>query len=145
MTYLCPRCGYETTIKTNIKNHLNRKKVCKPTLKNISLEDYKKLIFSDNKENLQCKHCKKEFSRVDNRKRHEEFCSEKSDYSEAEEIKRLKEKIKELEKENKTTNITNNITNNIQNIVILPFGETFIRKRLLQSSYQVCNEHTSPN
>jgi hypothetical protein len=37
--YVCPRCGYKTNNITNIKSHLNRKRVCKPKLKNINLDD----------------------------------------------------------------------------------------------------------
>jgi len=40
--YLCHRCGYNTNRRSNIIQHLNRKKVCKPILGDISIEDIKK-------------------------------------------------------------------------------------------------------
>ena len=40
--YLCHRCGYNTNKKSNIIQHLNRKKICKPILGDISIEDIKK-------------------------------------------------------------------------------------------------------
>ena len=39
--YECQRCGYNTTLRGNIKQHLNRKNICKPILDNISIEDIK--------------------------------------------------------------------------------------------------------
>ena len=36
--YKCPRCGYNTTHRTHIINHLNRKNICLPTLEDISIE-----------------------------------------------------------------------------------------------------------
>ena len=39
--YLCHRCGYNTNKKSNIIQHLNRKKICKPILSDISIEDIK--------------------------------------------------------------------------------------------------------
>ena len=40
--YLCHRCGYNTNKKSNIIQHLNRKKICKPILGDISIEEIKK-------------------------------------------------------------------------------------------------------
>ena len=39
--YLCHRCGYNTNKKSNIIQHLNRKKICKSILSDISIEDIK--------------------------------------------------------------------------------------------------------
>ena len=36
--YECQRCGYNTTLRGNIKQHLNRKNICEPILDNISIE-----------------------------------------------------------------------------------------------------------
>ena len=36
--YYCNRCGYSTNQITHFKNHLKRKKICKPTLEDISIE-----------------------------------------------------------------------------------------------------------
>ena len=40
--YFCHRCGYEASQRINLKHHLNRKKICKPILCDISIEDIKK-------------------------------------------------------------------------------------------------------
>ena len=40
--YLCHRCGYNTHKKSNLIQHLNRKKICKSILGDISIEDIKK-------------------------------------------------------------------------------------------------------
>ena len=39
--YKCERCGYSTEYKGNLKNHLNRKKPCKPILSLINIETLK--------------------------------------------------------------------------------------------------------
>ena len=39
--YNCFRCGYVASQKINLKNHLNRKNICKPTLEDISIEEIK--------------------------------------------------------------------------------------------------------
>jgi len=40
--YKCFRCGYMTKQKTHLINHLNRKKICKPTLVDISIVEIQK-------------------------------------------------------------------------------------------------------
>ena len=46
--YKCYRCGYVASQKCNFKNHLNRKKICKPVLEDISIEELKN-IYNINK------------------------------------------------------------------------------------------------
>ena len=41
--YECQRCGYNTTLRGNIKQHLNRKNICEPILDNISIEEMKEI------------------------------------------------------------------------------------------------------
>lgn len=36
--YCCPRCGYSSNLKTNLKRHFLKKKTCKVSLKNVSIE-----------------------------------------------------------------------------------------------------------
>jgi len=105
--YLCHRCGYNTNRRSNIIQHLNRKKVCKPILGDISIEDIKKhynleinkipqnttflphntiflpqnttlLPHNITKEN-QCKYCNKILSRYDSLNRHMKICKKKKD------------------------------------------------------------------
>ena len=52
--YICKRCGYIGTQKSNIKNHLNRKNICLPLLEDISIEDMKKMYgFINSSKSLQ--------------------------------------------------------------------------------------------
>ena len=39
--YECKRCGWSTKIKTHYKNHLHRKKICKPSVSNINIQTLK--------------------------------------------------------------------------------------------------------
>ena len=41
--YVCIRCGYNASQRSNMKNHLNRKKKCKPLLDDISVESIKEM------------------------------------------------------------------------------------------------------
>ena len=40
--YICHRCGYIASQRINLRHHLNRKKICKPILGDISIENIKK-------------------------------------------------------------------------------------------------------
>ena len=44
--FKCERCGYTSKYKSNLKNHLNRKRICKPVLSNRSIEELK-LLFNE--------------------------------------------------------------------------------------------------
>lgn len=50
--YRCMRCGYVASQRCNLKNHLNRKNICKPILDNISIEDVKKYYELENSTKL---------------------------------------------------------------------------------------------
>ena len=119
--YLCHRCGYNTNKKSNINQHLNRKKICKPILSDISIEDIKnyynletsitsKITLNNsnslicpskklqkpqkNVVNKQCSYCCKEFSRIDNLNRHLKTCKMKNNVlSENKELRETVEKL----------------------------------------------------
>ena len=117
--YECQRCGYNTTLRGNIKHHLNRKNICEPILDNISIEEMKDiynlnetskitlnnsnvLICSSKKlqntpqnvVNKQCSYCCKEFSRIDNLNRHLKTCKMKNNVlSENKELRETVEKL----------------------------------------------------
>ena len=83
--YKCLRCGYESDRLSNFKNHLNRKFVCKPLLRDINIQEIKKFyvieedtkdlilsskipnvsskIYPKNEDNRICEYCKKVFKR----------------------------------------------------------------------------------
>ena len=39
--YKCERCGYENRHRSNFIKHLNRKYICKPKIKDITIEEIK--------------------------------------------------------------------------------------------------------
>ena len=107
VNYECPRCGYNTNIKTKYIQHLKRKYICEPSKNNNNLiEEYKKYNILTHNENLDiepitsiipqktsnvlksnhnepenklynCDYCKKNFTRIDNLNRHLKTCKEK--------------------------------------------------------------------
>ena len=117
--YECQRCGYNTTLRGNIKQHLNRKNICEPILDNISIEEMNDIynlnetskITSNNSNSLicpskklqkpqknvankQCSYCCKEFSRIDNLNRHLKKCKMKNNVlSENKELRETVEKL----------------------------------------------------
>jgi hypothetical protein len=52
VNYNCPRCGYTTTRKTNIKTHLNRKTKCPPDINDIDISQMKDKILQGTKKNV---------------------------------------------------------------------------------------------
>ena len=56
-SYICPRCGYKTNIKIDLKRHFARKKECPIKYANISIEKCIELVFSEeNEASTFCKH-----------------------------------------------------------------------------------------
>merc|ERR1712146_376707 len=54
VNYKCPRCGYETHIKTIYTRHLGRKVICKPIISHNNLiDEYKKYNIIDKISNTQ--------------------------------------------------------------------------------------------
>ena len=98
--YTCIRCGYETTHKSKMTSHLNRKFLCQPIVSDASIEkmyEYnlsakKKVSYSfyenNTKEKIEnnddifnskiCKYCFKKFGSYKNKWRHEKHhCKKK--------------------------------------------------------------------
>lgn len=147
VNYKCTRCGYSTNLKGNIQKHLNRKTLCPPELSNVNpknkideiLKGTNEPVVKKQRKQTICKHCGKQYTRPDSRKRHEDKCSGKGLDKSDDSVEVLKELVKTLNKQNKkmekleelvkkagiSQNITNHNTQNItNNIVILPFKET---------------------
>jgi hypothetical protein len=130
VNYNCPRCNYETIIKTIYVRHLSRKFICSNIFSDDNLQKeyikynlYNKIKcskkFHDGSEKAlncskiskyQCNFCKKYYSRNSNLNKHIKKCkSKKIDDTEKDEIlklidllnKQLKEKDKQLEKRDK--------------------------------------------
>ena len=158
MSYICPRCHYETGFICNIKKHLNRKKICEAIYDDIQVNDI--LLKYQNDKNIekkyQCEYCDKNFNSKQGKYQHKQICKNKGKtiIDESDKIIKMQEEInqlKELISHQPTTIINNNVTNiqNIQqnnqqnNIVIENFckedvefiSDNFIRKCLSRVTY----------
>ena len=71
----CPRCGYSTTNVCHFKDHITRKNICKPTLKNVKLDDTIKKYFTVVTQKNECPKCLKTFSTPYCMKRHTQKCT----------------------------------------------------------------------
>jgi len=81
MSYICPRCHYETNVRTNFKFHSTKKNICKNIFSDISnSEILESFNFSNEKKikNFTCIYCNKNYTRKDNMKAHEKSCPVKS-------------------------------------------------------------------
>ena len=84
--YLCIRCGYSSNDRSRMKNHLNRKNICKPIMNNVDLSKYKENILNGiNNEDvlksltniLKCEFCHKVFKYKQSYYTHLKKCKEK--------------------------------------------------------------------
>jgi hypothetical protein len=100
---MCPRCSYTTDYHTNMKKHINRKKMCKPLLKDIIPKDFEESILNGTYEEISKRELIKE-------------------------NKILKETINNLKStsiSNTTINNNDNSTNNTINLnIVLPHSGT---------------------
>ena len=119
--YECQRCGYNTTLKGNIKHHLNRKYVCEPILSDISIYDMKSIYNlnlneknpNDSKMNpieskinpcesinelnkYKCDYCCKFYSTNSNLHKHLKICKVKKKSNEQNKITLLEKEKEEL-------------------------------------------------
>lgn len=129
----CKRCGHIATTKSNLLQHLRRKKPCNCIIQDIDVSVYIEELLKreiDGK-TYDCDWCGKQYTCWQNRSRHKKTCKKKpSDtINESDEIKIMKSKIDELEriiKESRgTTHYTMNNTNNgtINNYIINGLGK----------------------
>lgn len=100
--HVCPRCGYETNKRSNLKNHIFRKNQCDPNIDEISIDDLRKDFYvkTDTKR-YSCK-CGKQYSSLGGYLYHKNICEQNNidtkksdDHSST--IDTLNNKIQELE------------------------------------------------
>ena len=148
VNYKCLRCGFETSHKNNFRKHIFRKFVCKPILNEVDInfirEKYKSLESENAKKRnpkcnpfvipassqcnplvkkYKCKYCNKEFTKRQNKWRHETKVCKKQNKDLENRLIYLENEISNLKKEN--VKITNNIQNKINSdnqIIINNFG-----------------------
>ena len=116
--YKCHRCGYESTRLSNFKNHLNRKFICKPKLRDIEIVEIKKIygiectsndlkissiipmtssnIYPKNEDNRICEYCKKVYSSYKNKWRHQKKCIMVEDSEIVEQLEQENNELKTL-------------------------------------------------
>jgi hypothetical protein len=148
LKYYCKRCGYETNLKNNLKNHLNSKKECIVKLEDINREILLEELYKKIEKKYICSKCNKELSSRQSKWTHEKNCktiildkmknidkiTDKDlrimvlKLSEELEIMKEKEKDKNNITINNITNNNDNTINNINNINIIlenlrPFGK----------------------
>jgi len=111
MEYKCKRCGHQTTSKSNLISHLNRKNPCDPILSAASIQDLKdELNASKVKQTtFDCEYCGKQCKTRQSRWNHKQSCKEKTPM-----VEKLLEEIRLLKQE-KATHVINNTTNNTTN------------------------------
>jgi hypothetical protein len=74
--YVCPRCGYSSSSKPNMKYHFGRKNRCSCVLSNIRLTDdiCCRIIARDSPRIFSCINCKTVFRHKSSLKRHINIC-----------------------------------------------------------------------
>jgi hypothetical protein len=128
--FTCKRCGYATTIKSNLKNHLTKKRVCEATHADDNREELVKELYGESKEKtLECA-CGKKYASRYGLTVHQKKCAlcNPSNPNSTDghvisdlmkEIDKLKEKIQVMECGGNTTT-NNNTMNNTITIVMPP-------------------------
>lgn len=71
----CPRCGYTTTNKTDIRRHYQRKVLCPPTEQDTNIDDEKNKYLKKKDTKFECTKCFKGFETKQGWQRHEQKCT----------------------------------------------------------------------
>jgi hypothetical protein len=120
--YSCKRCGYASSYKQNVINHLNRKKICQAANTSVDIDPdvlIKELMRAVKEEAHECKYCGKKFNCKSSVYRHHNTCDlakQQVDMILAHEIQRIKNEISDIQTASQTP--TTSTTYNIQNIII---------------------------
>lgn len=108
MIYECPRCGYNTNVNTNFKKHISNKKICKPIIDDISLEETRNQFLNKKESNqYECNECHKKYSTVETLRIHKKKCVSKNNSND--------NVIGNMTVTNNITNIQNQVIININN------------------------------
>jgi hypothetical protein len=120
--YNCPRCGYNTSKKSNILSHYKRKKICKPKLQDLSPEYCMELLYTSNEEMSVIKRLEKE----------NEYLKQQLEKEKQEKNELMKQNAQLISKTgNNNNNKTYNITNNINIIAFKDTNYNLLTKDIL--------------
>lgn len=130
-SHICPRCNYSTSFSTSFKSHLLRKKICKPLIAEISIEDLRKKYEIDSTTSL-CNGCNKAYATQKTLVQHKKKCTKmpeefmKNITDIKTELNNILDQARilsqQLIEKTQQTTITN-INSNITNVVIFDFGK----------------------
>ena len=126
MLYTCSRCKkYKTSLKSNLKRHMNRKKSCPLFIRKVPHNNTQIPHNNTTINHFICQHCNKSFSRKDSLNRHillycKEYKLNQENVRLQEENHMLKSQITTINTNVTNNNITNTINNN--NIIIKAYG-----------------------
>lgn len=124
VTYTCPRCGYETSLKGNFRVHVGRKNPCPPKLSDVNVDTSFLDSLETNKNGYVCDFCSRTFQSSQSKYQHKQRCPMKdhvnivSKVTTDDRIAVLEEEILKLKKERQhINNVTtqNNIQINVDN------------------------------
>jgi hypothetical protein len=128
-TYICKRCSYETTRKSSMDNHINKRQIPCQNINNIEISENENIYITKEteKKSKLCGLCKKEFYNSRNRKKHELICKFNKIFEEEEKI--VPVQIINNYNINGNVNITLNI-NSFNDPIIGEYLEDKIKKHL---------------
>ena len=134
--HICKRCNYRSIYRSCLRNHLNRKNPCNPTIADLSrellLEEIPVLIPVLNEITYNCNKCNRKFNDNSNRSKHQKTCTINPEVTKInlmqKEINQMKQEMADLKTHQiiptvlTNTSINqqqiNNITNNNINIIL---------------------------
>jgi hypothetical protein len=104
MVITCQRCGYESTLKSNVRIHLNKKVPCECTLNNISREQLLADLYDSSRNTIFCSKCPKSYTTkqgllAHEQKHHTTKLVNPKLQKQKDETSEMKEMIKSLQKE----------------------------------------------
>lgn len=135
MKFVCDRCGYESEKSSNLKHHLERKKICEPILNDSKSHDIYNKYFDKPVKPHVCEFCNNSFTTRQGKYKHKLICKEKKESKKKEEEIEEKliiqqKKIEELEKKiNKPKKTYHKKTTEI--VQIVPNTEKLIETNLV--------------
>lgn len=79
MMFICKRCNQEFSVKSHLKAHLMRKKICKFIENDLDRDKLLKELYERNlnEKTHVCTYCYKKFNTKSSRYRHQKICKKK--------------------------------------------------------------------